>query len=279
MEQRTTSLLETWMPPGLYFALRKARRRKQMKRFRDSGQYMVAKGPLTGLKLTLTAPDDDSYQGWIERVVTGQFEPAFIDALAAYAQAGGVLYDIGAHIGIISCAWRHLGGGQVVGFEPNPTNLGVAKTNILANGGDVTHLIGIAVSDRHGRFGLQVDNADFGQSSKGVLILSERRDQDPTAMIEVNVETLDGYRDTKSIPPPSLIKIDVEGTEAAVLRGATRTIQAFRPKIIIETHSLAAAIDTANILKPLNYSPTVLDAEAPVPHVLWIPDETITHEG
>ena len=42
--------------------------------------------------------------------------------------------------------------------------------------------------------------------------------------------------ETDPIPPPDAIKVDVEGHEAAVLRGASATVAAYRPLLVVEVH-------------------------------------------
>jgi hypothetical protein len=53
---------------------------------------------------------------------------------------------------------------------------------------------------------------------------------------EVEVVTLDTFCDAQRLPRVDLIKIDVEGSEVALLRGAERTIQRFRPVLMIEVN-------------------------------------------
>jgi hypothetical protein len=56
------------------------------------------------------------------------------------------------------------------------------------------------------------------------------------AVIEVAIRRLDTIIKEGGLPPPDLIKIDVEGAEADVLDGAKETIQNYRPILIIELH-------------------------------------------
>jgi FkbM family methyltransferase len=57
--------------------------------------------------------------------------------------------------------------------------------------------------------------------------------------ITVFVRTIDGLVESGNIPLPNVVKIDVEGSEFDVLRGATRVIETSRPRIFLEAHSVA----------------------------------------
>ena len=49
---------------------------------------------------------------------------------------------------------------------------------------------------------------------------------------------LDDLRPLLGLPPPDFVKVDVEGFEDEVLRGARRTIEAHRPALMVEVHGL-----------------------------------------
>jgi FkbM family methyltransferase len=60
------------------------------------------------------------------------------------------------------------------------------------------------------------------------------RDMQPTGRIEVPVSTLDTQLET--LKAPALVKMDIEGSEAAALRGAKQLMTAVRPTLICELH-------------------------------------------
>jgi hypothetical protein len=61
---------------------------------------------------------------------------------------------------------------------------------------------------------------------------------------------LDGLQ---HLPPPNLIKIDVEGAEALVLGGANRSLQRHRPQLVIEMHDAPVAIEVIDLLIDAGY--------------------------
>ena len=56
--------------------------------------------------------------------------------------------------------------------------------------------------------------------------------------VEVPVVALDDLRPLLDLPPPDFVKVDVEGFEDEVLRGARRTVEAHRPTLMVEVHGL-----------------------------------------
>jgi hypothetical protein len=68
-----------------------------------------------------------------------------------------------------------------------------------------------------------------------------------TSAARVRTEKIDALV-AGGMAPPDLMKIDVEGAEAAVIRGAARTIDAQRPLMLIEVHSMEAARGVAAAL-------------------------------
>jgi FkbM family methyltransferase len=139
-----------------------------------------------------------------------------------------VFYDIGANCGqyavfLASTADR------VFAFEPIQSTYAVLERNIVRNGlANVTPLR-LALGDAKGKAPF------FLYSSSG---LSSAIPPPPgvfaEAQEEVEVATLDELLDDGKVLPPDLMKIDVEGSELFVLRGARRTIGEFSPILVLE---------------------------------------------
>lgn len=90
----------------------------------------------------------------------------------------------------------------------------------------------------------------------------------------VNSSTLDAIVATQGLRPPDFIKIDVEGAEASVLRGA-RNVLEHRPHLVIETHGREVEQECLHLLAGLHYSLTVVGQrrwfrEHRIPHNRWV---------
>ena len=129
-----------------------------------------------------------------------------------YLRPTDTFIDVGANVGIYSLlAGRAAPQGQVLAFEPNPIAVERMRKNLRLNGLENVVLRATAVGSRAGPATLTAglgpgDHIALGQSSDIVTI-------------DVSMTTLDAAVDRTA--PVSLIKIDVEGFEVEVLKGAT----------------------------------------------------------
>lgn len=164
--------------------------------------------------------------------------------------------DIGAHIGLFSVYMQKLSGGQVYSFEPTPSTVSVLKKTIRLNHtARKIEVIAAAVSDINGRARFSMDIQDASVSNS--LVQYERTADLETC--EVDVVTIDEFVRQRSIKI-GFIKIDAEGAEFAVLKGAQKTLQSQRPIMILAVHpSAIAARNESNamireFLEDLHYS-------------------------
>lgn len=139
------------------------------------------------------------------------------------------LFDVGANIGIYSVVAAR-GGAKVLAFEPSATARDVLLTNARLNHVEsrITCLA-VALSNRNG-------TARF---TKGLDVGNHLVEEPPSTAdgdsIEVEVARLDDLlRRMPEHPVPRLIKVDVEGSDLDVLRGAEQTLAQTRPFVIIE---------------------------------------------
>lgn len=153
--------------------------------------------------------------------------------------SGAVVVELGAHIGYLTLVFAEAVGprGRVIAFEPASVNLNYARRNLEPHG-QVT-LEEIAVSDFEGQATFHSEDLSGQNSSlvNGYAVgqaVAENAHV-PVKQIEetVMVTTLDRYCTTQGIVP-DFIKIDVEGAELSVLRGAERTLEAHKPILMVE---------------------------------------------
>lgn len=168
-----------------------------------------------------------------------------------------VVFDVGANIGLYTCFFgQAVSAGQVVAFEPQSTNADRLVENVELNGVDAQiHrlALGRVNSDRYLR--TRADEAGVGDhalhplpNSKGESRLersgestpknsgasipegsaepvpSDYGDYDRSTIHEVPVVSGDSFCNRDEVPHPTVVKIDVEGEELAVLQGLDRTL-------------------------------------------------------
>ena len=135
--------------------------------------------------------------------------------------------DIGANLGLftyfMSRASKH-----VFAFEPNPYPLGNLKSLVDKN---VT-ILPIALGNSDGPIKIKIPHHENGWSSNGASL--SPRSEEPGELIEIQCRKLDSL----NINNIGLIKIDVEGFEIEVLKGAKETILRNKPTMIIENESV-----------------------------------------
>ena len=162
---------------------------------------------------------------------------------------GDVFVDVGAHGGLytVIAGLRVKGTGKVLSLEPNPVNLIFLKSNIELNNLNNVSLIPKAADDKFGRIQL------FYSTHNTALTSANKTDG---KMIEVETTTID--KATEAFPFVKIIKIDTEGHDLTVLKGALRTLEKAHFVIIEQNSSdirkLLSGIGFAlSTLKPSGY--------------------------
>jgi FkbM family methyltransferase len=158
------------------------------------------------------------------------YEPEVAALLASAVRPGMVVYDVGAHVGIHALhAAKLLGGsGTVYAFEPWPENAAVLERHVRYNVALAGRLVPVpaSVGARAGRSAM-VEGGGDGQHR--LRRAGEAGTQETTTV------TVDGFA-AEHPPAPSLILVDVEGEELAVLEGAEHVLRTVRPRLVLEHH-------------------------------------------
>jgi FkbM family methyltransferase len=200
---------------------------------RESRQVVVREGPGAGLVLDLVGASADYGAGANELPV----QQAVVDTLAA----GDVFVDVGANVGYFSLlAARAVGPtGRVVAIEAVSEIAEAARANADRNGFGHIEVIEAAASDAAGEVELML-----AEHPGGATISADDVPPDLTGRRTVRTVTLDGLVEAGDVPAPSMVKIDVEGAEFAVLDGMVDVMATHRPVVLCEFDSAEpAALD------------------------------------
>jgi len=203
----------------------------------------VLSGPLRGARWIAGA---GTFGVWL-----GVYERAKAIEFTKHVGAGALVFDVGAHAGYYTLlAARAVGrSGKVVAFEPNERNVAFLRGHVVLNRLDNVDVVDAAVGMTEGRSRFDVQTADGHQGR-----LSE------SGSVEVEVVSLDAIV-AKTGRLPDVVKIDVEGGEGAVLRGAATTLKIGHPMIFLATHGADIHAECCEFLRSHGYTLGPLDAE------------------
>jgi len=148
--------------------------------------------------------------------------------LYSLVSEGDLIIDVGTNVGetLLNFARLTTQKGKVIGFEPDPQIFQKCINNIKLNEFENITLNNKGLSDIDGELFLD----RYVDRNRGANKITHSKDGEN--VISVQITTLDEYLENS--PPPQLIKIDVEGHELNVLRGAHETLKKFHPILFIE---------------------------------------------
>jgi len=201
----------------------------------------------------------------------GEYEPPIQQALSEHLKPGSVFYDVGAHVGIVSLFAARLVGrnGAVFAFEADPENADRIKEHVRRNILDQIQVVPCAVWSSSGHLRFERASA---QSSRNQGSLASDLAVSGEDTIEVEAITLDDF--VQRHDPPTLVKIDVEGAEAGVLRGSEKIFAQSKPVLICEVHCKQAADDVTRWLRGKAYTFEWLEDPLQLPcHLLARPEK------
>lgn len=171
------------------------------------------------------------------------FDADLIDLARTRVTPDSVVWDVGANCGVL--AFSSSSARQVVAVEADPFLGNLIQESAALNGAPVV-LVSAAASSNTGLAEFSI--ARRGRASNHLAsVTGNSQAGGERARILVPTVTLDQLLD--AVLPPTLVKIDVEGAEVEVLKGATRLLRECRPVLYLETgrdtHEECARILTA----------------------------------
>lgn len=153
-----------------------------------------------------------------------------IQFLARALPDGGLFLDVGANIGLYSAGlWNLRGNMRGTAFEPIPSTEALLRATFQLNGVPFS-VERLAISDSRGS--LKLSSYPDGLNN---FWITDDDGKHPTT--EVATISLDEWCGSDPQRIPAAIKIDVEGHELSVLRGARRILRTHRPAMVMECHA------------------------------------------
>lgn len=204
-------------------------------------------------------------------VVYRQWEAQISRLLLRLSPAGSVFVDVGANFGYFTClvadSMGRTPGSRVIAVEPNPHMLRLLAVNVQINWSMApVRVVAAALSDSPGRGTLVIPANLAANATLAAAGRNGDRSSEVGATasaVAVDLLTLDDVlRDESQV---HVLKIDVEGLESAVLRGAAETLRRPGLRIVLEwapDQTLSAGFVPADVLSLLrSYGFRIFDAE------------------
>lgn len=171
-----------------------------------------------------------------EILMTGHWEPRTWAVMEPHVPAGGTFVDVGAHVGWYSLKAAKAVGprGRVIAIEPDHATLRKLRDNIRASGAEAVIVV-VPVACYDSETTLPFYSAPRSNTGESSLSLAAASQEGPiTASYPVRARRLDDILREVGVTRVDALKIDVEGAELHVLKGAVETLDRFRPEISVE---------------------------------------------
>lgn len=167
------------------------------------------------------------------RVLEKGGEEEVWSAFLRLLKPGDTVYDIGASVGLYSVAAAAMFRlSRVLAFEPDPETRSHLRANIALNGLQNVQVIEWAIGEQEGTVELFTD----GASGFAPSLFAKQTTGAPKGKIQVQQRSLDACVSREELPPPSAMKIDIEGAEVLCLRGSRKLLAGSlgtRPRLVL----------------------------------------------
>jgi FkbM family methyltransferase len=190
-----------------------------------------------GHRIELAPTQDYLYRVLLNRT----YHDDSVEFLARHLKPGSVILDVGANIGLVTCAYAQrlaFLGPRIYAFEAVARNFERLRRNVALNRFEAVMPLRLALGDRDGELTFHLPDPEFSGNAVGDNVLS--REDLATAetacghVERVPLRTLDGWARDQGLDRCDFMKIDVEGAELNVLRGGASFIGRTRPVVQCE---------------------------------------------
>ncbi len=204
----------------------------------------------------------------LSSLLYGTFELAELEFAARYLRLGDQAMDVGANVGIFSVLIGKAVGesGNVLAFEPAPDNISRLKANLDRNGLGNVQVIACALGDSERQMNLHLATDPAYPS-----LLDVQSGLSDGTQVSVRVRRLDHAWEEAGMPQIAFIKMDVEGAEPDVVRGALHLLQSCHPTLLIEANTSEHLSILRQLLLPMGYKMAQPEGFAPHNYLFFHP--------
>ena len=186
-------------------------------------------------------------------------DEALLENAAETVRSGSVVWDVGANMGIFSFAAAGLAGanGRVYAFEPDAVMATLLRRSARLNPQAApVEVIPCAVAQDLSLSRFQIaERSRASTALEGFQLSQSGGVREVETVLTVSLDWLAGR-----LPPPDVLKIDVEGAELTVFRGARHILKTKRPILIFEL-TRQNWDEESRLLRDLGY--TLFDSDLP----------------
>jgi FkbM family methyltransferase len=220
---------------------------------------------------------DGSDEAIVRPIVEGRYELNELDFVRDAVRPGDAVVDVGAHLGAYTLRLAQLVGpsGHVIAIEPSRAHVECLSQSVADNAFETwTEVVQAAAADVSGRGRLRYPPR--GSSTAHAWLATRTDDAEGEHVRTVRLDDLvDGL--------VRFVKVDAEGAEGLVLRGARAVLEASRPTLLVELHPhllpLVSGETPASVIAWMTaagYECRLLGAGRPGPKISDTPSNAVT---
>jgi FkbM family methyltransferase len=204
-------------------------------------RHSIREATRFGIKYSLDISD------YLEHAVYFGYRDNAQEELFKIAENRRVIIDVGVNIGSTSLNFARISpDATILGFEPDAANYQKARKNIELNGFSNLEVINKGLGPAAAT--VRLFKVNTGNAGMNRILPEDGSEVDERVESEeIEIVALDDFAAARALATVDLIKIDVEGYELNVLRGARRTLEQYKPALFIELddNNLRAQGDSA----------------------------------
>ena len=201
-----------------------------------------------------------TYTAHLYKAVFNQYHMALRPLFARYISEEATVFDVGAQAAQFTKHFAALASrGQVYAFEPGAYARRVLSAAVRWRGLRNVTVVPIGLSDQPGEAVLTAPIKKGGSIGFGLSHLGRHDGDQPVFATTVSLTTLDMFVAEHRLRALDFLKADIEGWEVHMLRGGIRTLERFRPAMLLEIEDKflaragTAPEDAWRLLGPLGY--------------------------